>query len=107
MAKRLRNAFGYDMDSCILTGYGGRDVERHHIFGGPVRYKSEFYGYVVPLAPWVHPNGSRFDEKLCKETTGLTRREVDLKLKCMAQTDYELNHGTREQFIREFGRSYK
>ncbi|ASN70263.1 hypothetical protein 10S9_9 [uncultured Caudovirales phage] len=33
-------------------------------------------------------------------------RESDLQLKEMAQTYYEQNIGTRQQFILEFGKSY-
>lgn len=115
MTKILKSALTKDMNTCLLTGYGGRDIERHHIFGGANRDKSEFYGYVVPLAPWVHPNGARFDEARCIATTGLDRRGVDLKLKQMAQTDFEMNkcgsdknvEECRERFIQEFGRSWK
>jgi hypothetical protein len=33
-------------------------------------------------------------------------KELDLKLKEMAQRYYEENYGTREDFIKEFGKSY-
>lgn len=33
-------------------------------------------------------------------------KELDLKFKRMAQKDFEESHGTREDFIKEFGRSY-
>lgn len=33
-------------------------------------------------------------------------KELDLKFKRMAQEHFEENHGTREEFIREFDRSY-
>ena len=107
MAKILKSRLVDDMETCPYTGYGGRDIERHHIFGGANRDKSEFYGFVLPLAPWVHPNGARFDEKLCKATTGRTRREIDLHMKQWAQTYFEMNIGSRERFMNEFGRSWK
>ena len=106
MPKRLRSVLTDDMDTCYLTGYAGK-VERHHIFGGALRDKSEFYGFVVPLAPFIHPNGASFDAYKCWQTTKLTRREVDLQLKQAAQTYYEMNIGNREKWLLEFGRSYK
>lgn len=54
MAKKLYSAFTDDMDHCYFTGT--QPVERHHIFGGPCRMHSEKYGYVIPLAPHLHPN---------------------------------------------------
>ncbi len=83
------------MDHCLFTG--NAPVERHHIFGASNRKKSEFYGFVVPLRPDLHPNGV---------FAGGEAKEVDLRLKTMAQEYYEEHHGTREQFIREFGRNY-
>ena len=55
MAKKLWSIFTDDMDECIFTG--SRNVERHHVFGGYNRDKSEAYGFVVPLRPDYHPNG--------------------------------------------------
>lgn len=83
------------MDHCFFTGYA--PVERHHIFGGANRKRSEYYGFVVPLRPDLHPNGAN---------AGKDAKEIDLKLKTMAQEYYESHYGTREQFIREFGKSY-
>lgn len=97
-----------DMDICAYTGYMGRDIERHHVFGGANRGHSEFYGLVLPLAPWIHPNGARFDEERCIETTGMTRKEIDHHMKVWAQTWFELNvTGGHEEFIKVFGRSWK
>lgn len=74
-------------------------MERHHIFGGSNRKKSEKYGFVIPLSPYIHPNGVH--ATWGEETVGL-----DLKLKCMAQTYYEQHIGTREEFREEFGKSW-
>lgn len=95
MAKRLTSVFTDDMDHCIFTGYA--PVERHHIFGGANRKKSEIYGFVVPLRPDLHPNGVH---------AGKDAKEIDTKLKQMAQEYYEENCGTRKNFIELFGKNY-
>ena len=93
--KRLFSVFTDDMDHCFFTGYA--PVERHHIFGGSNRTKSEKYGFVVPLRPDLHPNGV---------FAGKDANIIDQKLKKMAQEYYESHYGTREQFRQEFGKSY-
>ena len=95
MSKKLKSVFTDNMDECIFTG--STTVERHHIFGGSNRKKSENYGFVVPLRPDLHPNGVY---------AGQSANVIDLRLKKMAQKYYEENYGTREYFIQEFGRNY-
>lgn len=96
MAKRLTSVFTDDMDCCIFTG--SYDVERHHIYGGSNRKFSEEYGFVVPLRYDLHPNGARVNPKY--------GQKVDAKLKRMGQEYFEAHYGSREDFIRLFGRSY-
>lgn len=93
--KRLFSVFTEDMDHCFFTG--NAPVERHHIFGGANRKKSEKQGFVVPLRPDLHPNGV---------FAGKHAKEIDLKLKKMAQEYYEVHYGNRESFVKEFGRNY-
>ena len=93
--KILWSAFTDDMDHCLFTQYPR--VERHHIFGGCNRKRSEKYGYVVPLRPDLHPNGVQ---------AGKHAKEIDRYLKQMAQRDFEEKYGSREDFIREFGKSH-
>lgn len=95
MAKRLWSVFTEDMDHCMYTG--SSQVERHHVFGGAYRKKSEKYGFIAPLRPDLHPNGV-FAVRDAKS--------VDLKLKRASQAYFEKHYGTREQFIQEFGRNY-
>lgn len=95
MAKQLTSVFTDDMEHCMFTGVA--PVERHHVFGGVNRKRSEKYGFVAPLRPDLHPNGV---------FAGKYAKEVDMELKKKAQTYYEEHYGTREDFIREFGRSY-
>lgn len=96
MAKRLKSVFTDDMDHCIFTG--SPVVERHHIFGGASRKYSETFGYVVPLRPDYHPNGT--------QATEYAMTEIDMQLKQMAQRHFEENHGSREEFVLYFGKSY-
>lgn len=93
--KKLKSVFTNNMDCCIFTG--SYRVERHHIFGGPNRKRSEKYGFVVPLRPDYHPNGVYFDKK---------NGDIDAILKKQAQKYYEENIGTREEFRKEFGKSW-
>lgn len=93
--KKLFSVFTDDIDHCMLTGCA--PVERHHIFGAANKWRSEKYGFIAPLRPDLHPNGV---------FAGPSAKEVDLMLKRKAQTYYEEHYGTREDFIKEFGRSY-
>lgn len=95
MSKRLWSALTDNMDCCIYTG--SHKVERHHIFGGANRRRSEKYGFVVPLRPDYHPNGVHFDPK---------NGDIDTDLKQAAQRYWEEYIGTREDFRKEFGRSW-
>lgn len=93
--KRLHSVFTDDMDHCMYTGMA--PVERHHIFGGANKKRSEQYGFIAPLRPDLHPNGV---------FAGQSAKAVDTALKTKAQTYYEEHYGTREDFIKEFGKSY-
>lgn len=89
---------------CYLCGvaipYGYYDgLEEHHIFfGHGNRAKSEKRGLKVWLCgETCHRNGKKAVHK---------NRETDLELKRMAQEVYEATYGSREDFIKEFGKSY-
>lgn len=80
---------------CVVCGRPGAD--RHHIFFGTAnRKKSEQYGYVIGLCREHHTgaHGIHFD------------REFDLSVKRIAQKNFEKRFGTRDDFRREFGKSY-
>lgn len=96
MKKRLWSVFTKDMDRCIFTG--SCQVERHHIFGGAYREKSEKYGFVVPLRYDLHPNGAGANQNYSAK--------VDKYLKEMAQRYFEDHYDSRTEFISVFGRSY-
>lgn len=99
MAKKLWSVFTEDMDQCYFTGC--YEVERHHIFSHtPYQRKMcEHYGFVIPLRPDIHPNGTRFNPP-----EGF--KNIDKELKRMAQTYFEDHYGTREQFRIIFFKSW-
>jgi hypothetical protein len=74
------------------------DLHEHHVFFGTSnRKKSEQYGMKVWLCARHHNmsnEGVHFNKPL------------DNRLKKFAQEYFENHIGTREDFIREFGRSY-
>lgn len=97
MAKKLWSVFTDDMQHCYFTGTP--QCHRHHIFYGSLRKKSEEYGFVIPIAYYLH----EFGKDSIHENPN---KGVDLKLKQMAQTYFEENNGTREEFMSIFGRSW-
>jgi len=83
---------------CYVCGRYGY-VERHHILGGRNRKKCNRYPLlIVPLCTEHHrgTNGVH----------GKNGHELDCMLKREAQIIFERNYGTREEFIKLFGRSY-
>ena len=95
MSKKRRSVLTNDLEHCYLTGAPG--VHIHHVFGGPNRDHSEEDGFIIPLRPDLHnmsKAGVHFDRKL------------DLHFKQLCQSWYESNKGTREQFIKRYGKSY-
>lgn len=84
-------------DRCFLCGYNAT-IEKHHIFGGSNRKKSEKYGLTVHLCHWCHnepPNGVHHN------------KERRLLLQQTAQMQWQETFGkTEADFIQEFGRSY-
>lgn len=97
MAKRLWSVFTDDMEHCIETG--APQCHRHHIFGASNRKKSEIYGFVIPVAYWLH----EFQEGSIHNNPN---EGLDLKWKRKAQEYYEEHYGTRKAFIELFGRNY-
>lgn len=84
-----------DLEHCIITG--DCHIAIHHVFNGCNKKKSEHYGFVVPLRPDWHnmtPYSVHMDQKF------------DERLKGEAQKYYESHYGDREQFRKEFGKSY-
>lgn len=89
------------MRSCWLCGAnGGFDpLDRHHIFGGSRRQKSEKYGLVVDLC---HHNCHIFGPEAahrCRKTMDELHQYGQIKV--MKEQGW-----TTEDFIREFGKNY-
>lgn len=96
MGKKQKSCLTTDMKKCLLCG--SPYVEIHHVFFGVANRKlSDRYGYIVPLCATHHRLGHYAPH---------TNRDCDLMLKRIAQEHFEQNNGTREDFIRIFGRSY-
>ena len=83
---------------CILTGYEGIYLDKHHVFGGANRRNSEHLGLWV----WVRADLHKISPESIHQN-----RELELVLKkwgqrkCMEHYDM-----TVDDFIREFGRNY-
>lgn len=89
------------MRQCFLCGRNGTGdpLDRHHIFGGALRGKSERYGLTVDLChDRCHENGPRAAHR-CRETREYLSRYGQEKV--MREQGW-----TEEDFIREFGRSW-
>lgn len=86
------------MHKCFLCGRTG-NLDRHHIFGGPFRKKSEKYGLVVDLC---HDTCHIFGPDAVHQN-----RETMLEVKRYGQRKAMNENGwTTEQFIKEFGKNY-
>ncbi len=93
-----KSIFTDDLTRCFITGdtkESGYAIHIHHVFGAANKTNSEKYHFLIPLrADWhdlasygIHQN-----------------RELELKIKRMCQ-DYWLEHyGTKEEFIKVFGK---
>ena len=70
----------------------------HHIFGGPNRNLSEKYGLKVRLCGYsCHEYGPNAVHQ---------NHDVDIQLKQIGQRAFEEKHGTREDFMRIFGKNW-
>lgn len=93
--KKLYSVLTDDMEHCIITG--DFNIEIHHVFNGPNRNRSEKYGFLVPLRPDWH-NMTQYSVHM--------DQQFDERLKRKAQIYFENHYGSREDFRREFGKSY-
>lgn len=87
---------------CYICGenhqYGFNRLEEHHVFGGPNRDWSEIFGLKVYLCgDKCHRNGKKSAHR-CGETMQMLHEA--------GQRAFEEHHGTREEFMRTFGRNY-
>ena len=78
---------------CQKRGY----TERHHIYGSANRKYSEQYGLTVYLCPECHRTS---------EVAVHRNKEVRRTLQRIGQRAFERACGSREKFIRLFGKNY-
>lgn len=83
--------------TCFLCGCYG-PVERHHIFGGALRKKSEKYGLVVGLCHWCH---NEPPEGVHHNAAAMQRLHEYGQRKAMKEQGW-----TVEDFRREFYKNY-
>lgn len=81
---------------CIVCGTT-LNLHLHHVFFGSRRKLSDKRGLTVYLCARHHNMSNEGVHH---------NRILDLKLKKFAQKYYEDNYGTREDFIKEFGKNY-
>lgn len=84
-----------DVDHCIFCFKS--HPEEHHVFNGPNRKIADKYHLTVPLCSRHHTIGADSPHQ---------NKIIDLALKCWGQSYYEDHIGSREDFRREFGKSY-
>lgn len=94
--KQLWQVFTDDFEHSIMSGLS--PVAIHHIFGKSERKLSEKYGFLIPLTPHEHNMGG---QKCIHQN-----KDFDLYWKRKAQEYYEEHYGTRDDFRKEFGKSY-
>lgn len=87
-------------NNCYLCGANVTVDYLHwyHVFGGANRKKSEHYGLKVRICgQQCHENGKYAVHR---------NKETDRRLKEAGQRAFEHEHGSREDFMRIFGKNY-
>lgn len=88
---------------CYFCGNHGDHL--HHIFYGANRKISDKYGCVVWLC-WFHHEHPQCGVHWTDPNNHEVGKANDQKLKRVCQAEWEKRFGTREDFIRIFGRSW-
>jgi hypothetical protein len=96
-AERMKSIIQRDMESCFICGTK-QDLHLHHvIFGTANRKNSDKYGLTVWLCVHHHTGAKRSVHQ---------DYAMNLEVKRYAQKYFEENIGTREEFIKIFGKNY-
>ena len=82
--------------ACFFCG-SQKGLQRHHIYAGSRRAASEKYGLWVWLC-LEHHTGSNYSVHTCKRLNDYLQER--------GQREFEKQIGTREDFIKIFGRSF-
>ncbi len=92
----MKSVIQNNCEMCYLCGTT-QGLEHHHIFGASYKKKSEKYGFIIRLCS-EHHRGSPF---------GIHHNISFSRLvKSIAQEFYEENIGSREDWLKDFGRNY-
>lgn len=91
-----KNIMGSRKGLCYLCGKYG-PTEEHHIFGGPNRRLSEEYGLKVNLCLECHQTGAAAVHR---------NKETMQMLHELGQQAFENQIGSRDGFMKIFGRNY-
>ena len=83
--------------TCFLCG-NYETVERHHLFGGPLRHKADKLKLTVMLCPWCHQDDPDSAHR-SYETREFLRRYGQRR--AMKEQGW-----TIDQFRQQFGRNY-
>lgn len=91
--KRVEDPWNF-ANACVVCGFSPVDI--HHCIPGVANRKvSDKYNLVIPLCRKHH-----------REMHDKPNQGLDLFWKQEAQRYYEAHYGTREDFIKDFGRSW-
>ena len=90
-----------DRKRCWLCGRNGSEdpLERHHIFQGPLRDKSEEYGLVVYLCGSACHRDGKYAVHKCRETRDMLMQWGQRKV--MEERGWDV-----ERFREEFGKNF-
>lgn len=94
MADKRYSIITNQLDFCMKCGKPG--AHKHEVFFGRNRQLSIEDGMVVPLCYWHHEGND----------SPHLNRSIDLSLKKSAQKAWEQKYGSREDFIKRYGKSY-
>ena len=92
---------GYQGECCFLCGRNGTEdpLDKHHIFGGAYRRKSDQYGLTVLLCHRrCHQNGP---EAVHRNADTMLQLKQYGQRKAMEENDWSV-----QDFILEFGKNY-
>ena len=89
--KDVKSVIQSDFADRLETGY----FAIHHVFQGVNRRRCERYGFLVALRPAEHEHAH-----------AAANEGIQLSWKQQCQRYFEEHYGTREEFIKEFGRNY-
>lgn len=92
----MKSVLVEDTSRCYVCGR--TPVDGHHtIYGTSNRKISDKFSYIVPLC---------IDHHTGQNGVHNGNKKLDIHLKQMTQKHFEEHHGSREDFIRLFGKSY-